>query len=116
MGPFEEGSIVYKHKDFGFNFTVNTNAKIPEALVSKFYNRMSSIDKDLIDFLSTFELNAFSSSLRPSSLRNWSSVCFCSCSNLLASLLERVLPLVSPSSITKLIPSTIVPSFFSIDF
>ena len=26
---------MYKHKDFGFNFTVDTNAKIPEDLVSK---------------------------------------------------------------------------------
>jgi len=48
---------VYKHKDFGFNFTVNTNAKIPEALVSKFYNRMSSIDKDLIEYYSSLNFD-----------------------------------------------------------
>ena len=48
---------MYKHIDFGFNFTVDTNLKIPEDLVSKFYNRMSSIDKDLIEYYSSLNLD-----------------------------------------------------------
>ena len=48
---------MYKHKDFGFNFTVDTNVKIPEDLVSKFYNRMSSIDKDLIEYYSSLNFD-----------------------------------------------------------
>jgi len=49
--------IVYKHKDFGFNFTVDIKAKIPDDLVSKFYKRMSSIDKDLIEYYSSLNFD-----------------------------------------------------------
>ena len=48
---------MYKHIDFGFNFTVDTKAKIPDDLVSKFYKRMSSIDKDLIEYYSSLNLD-----------------------------------------------------------
>jgi len=48
---------VYKHKDFGFNFTVDTKGIIPDNLVSRFYKRMSSIDKDLIEYYSSLNLD-----------------------------------------------------------
>ena len=48
---------MYKHKDFGFNFTVDTKGIIPDNLVSRFYKRMSSIDKDLIEYYSSLNLD-----------------------------------------------------------
>ena len=48
---------MYKHKDFGFNFTVDTKGIIPDDLVSKFYKRMSSIDKELIEYYSSLNLD-----------------------------------------------------------
>ena len=45
--------IVYSYNDFGFTFTVDREAKIPEELINLFHESMSSIDKDLIDYYST---------------------------------------------------------------
>tara|TARA_B100001057_G_scaffold215363_1_gene215603 strand:+ start:138 stop:581 length:444 start_codon:yes stop_codon:yes gene_type:complete len=44
---------VYSYNDFGFTFTVDREAKIPEELINLFHESMSSIDKDLIDYYST---------------------------------------------------------------
>ena len=48
---------MYKHKDFGFNFTVDTKAEIPGNLIRKFYERMSSIDKDLVEYYSSLNFD-----------------------------------------------------------
>ena len=45
--------IVYSYNDFGFTFTVDSEAKVPEELINLFHESMSSIDKDLIDYYST---------------------------------------------------------------
>lgn len=44
---------MYSYNDFGFTFTVDREAKIPEELINLFHESMSSIDKDLIDYYST---------------------------------------------------------------
>ena len=48
---------MYKHKDFGFTFTVDTDSKIPQELSSLFYQCMYLIDKDLIDYYSTLNFD-----------------------------------------------------------
>ncbi len=44
---------MYKHKDFGFTFTVETKAKIPKELINLFHQSMSSTDKELLDYYKT---------------------------------------------------------------
>ncbi len=44
---------MYKHKDFGFIFTVETKSKIPKELINLFHQSMSSTDKELLDYYKT---------------------------------------------------------------
>ena len=43
---------MYKHKDFGYTFTVETKAIIPKELSNLFHQSMSLIDKELLDYYS----------------------------------------------------------------
>ncbi len=49
---------MYKHKDFGYIFTVETEASIPKELNNLFYQSMSSIDKGLLDYYSKLKFDA----------------------------------------------------------
>ncbi len=44
---------MYKHKDFGYIFTVETEANVPKELSNLFHQNMSLIDKKLLDYYST---------------------------------------------------------------
>ena len=48
---------MYKHKDFGYTFTVDIDSEIPQELRSLFYQSMYIIDKDLIDYYSTLSFD-----------------------------------------------------------
>jgi len=48
---------VHKHNDFGFTFTVETDTEIPTQLSESFFQRMSNIDKNLLNYYSDLELN-----------------------------------------------------------
>tara|TARA_B100000900_G_scaffold365393_1_gene340615 strand:+ start:277 stop:720 length:444 start_codon:yes stop_codon:yes gene_type:complete len=48
---------VHKHNDFGFTFTVETDLEIPSQLSKLFFQRMSNIDKNLLNYYSDLELN-----------------------------------------------------------
>ena len=48
---------VFKHKDFGFTFTVDTKPKIPQELTTLFLEGVSLIDKDLIHYYSKLKFN-----------------------------------------------------------
>ena len=48
---------MHKHNDFGFTFTVETDLEIPSQLSKLFFQRMSNIDKNLLNYYSDLELN-----------------------------------------------------------
>ena len=48
---------MHKHNDFGFTFTVETDIEIPSQLSKLFFQRMSNIDKNLLNYYSDLELN-----------------------------------------------------------
>ena len=49
---------MYKHKDFGYTFAIETEASIPKELNNLFYQSMSSIDKGLLDYYSKLRFDA----------------------------------------------------------
>ena len=49
---------MYKHKDFGYTFTVETKAIIPKELSHLFHQSMSLIDKELLDYYSKLIFDA----------------------------------------------------------
>ena len=49
---------VYKYKDFGYTFSVETEADIPKDLINSFKKNMSLIDKELFDYYSTLTFDA----------------------------------------------------------
>ena len=48
---------MYRHKDFGYTFTVETEASIPKELINLFHQSMSSIDKELLDYYSKLKFD-----------------------------------------------------------
>jgi len=48
---------VYKHFDFNYTFTVETDKNIPDNLTDLFFKRMYEIDKNLIDYYINLELS-----------------------------------------------------------
>ena len=48
---------MYKHNDFGLTFTVEAGAEIPNQLSESFFQRMSNIDENLLNYYSNIELN-----------------------------------------------------------
>ena len=48
---------MHEHNDLGFTFTVETDTKIPNQLSESFLQRMSNIDKNLLNYYSNIELN-----------------------------------------------------------
>tara|TARA_Y100001970_G_scaffold82132_1_gene103991 strand:+ start:9959 stop:10402 length:444 start_codon:yes stop_codon:yes gene_type:complete len=48
---------VYKHFDFNYTFTVETDKNIPDNLTGLFFKRMYEIDKNLIDYYINLELS-----------------------------------------------------------
>ena len=48
---------MHKHNDFGFTFTVETDLEIPSQLSKLFFQRMSNIDNNLLNYYSDLELN-----------------------------------------------------------
>ena len=47
---------MHKHNDLGFTFTVETDIEIPNQLSEAFFQRMSSIDENLLNYYSNVEL------------------------------------------------------------
>ena len=50
---------MYKHNDFGFTFTVETDIEIPNQLSDSFFKRMSNIDEYLLNYYSNIEFNEY---------------------------------------------------------
>ena len=48
---------MYKHFDFNYTFTVETDKNIPDNLTDLFFKRMYEIDKNLIDYYINLELS-----------------------------------------------------------
>ncbi len=48
---------MYKHFDFNYTFTVETDKNIPDNLTGLFFKRMYEIDKNLIDYYINLELS-----------------------------------------------------------
>ena len=48
---------MHKHNDLGFTFTVETDIEIPNQLSESFFQRMSNIDENLLNYYSNIELN-----------------------------------------------------------
>ena len=48
---------MHKHNDLGFTFTVETDIEIPNQLSESFFQRMSNIDKNLLNYYTNIELN-----------------------------------------------------------
>jgi hypothetical protein len=48
---------VHKHNDLGFTFTIETDTEIPNELTDSFFQRMSNIDANLLNYYSNIELN-----------------------------------------------------------
>jgi len=48
---------VHKHNDLGFTFIVETDVEIPNQLSESFFQRMSNIDENLLNYYSNIELN-----------------------------------------------------------
>ena len=48
---------MYKHNDFGFTFTVETDKEIPNDLTKLFLQRMSDIDESLLTYYANIEFS-----------------------------------------------------------
>jgi len=48
---------VHKHNDLGFTFTVETDIEIPNQLSESFFQRMSNIDENLMNYYSNIDLS-----------------------------------------------------------
>ena len=48
---------MHKHNDLGFTFTVETDIEIPNQLSESFFQRMSNIDENLMNYYSNIDLS-----------------------------------------------------------
>ena len=48
---------MHKHNDLGFTFTVESDIEIHNQLSESFFQRMSNIDENLLNYYSNIELN-----------------------------------------------------------
>ena len=48
---------MHKHNDLGFTFTVEADTEIPKQLSESFFQRMSKIDENLLNYYSNIEFN-----------------------------------------------------------